>query len=230
LISPSHYTIVSRQNPREESEGNTIQVRMLEGNQLVANYELPPFAWTIAAVTCSAEATSKLDGDSTFPFQSPFISAPCPKLLLFNIKLTKGPSLDLVVLSTCFFPTPDQFGTSPDKTIPWSAWGPQNTRLFVDGGFGPSVHMYRICTADSVMDFNPIDIARDICLGNEEYIQQEATILPKAMDLFEEDVITRLPYRLVKHRIPSDEFSRATIGLDDCIFVLEEGKRVHSFL
>jgi hypothetical protein len=82
------------------------------------------------------------------------------------------------------------------------------------------------------MDFNPTDIARDICRGNGGAIQHQATVLPKSMGLFNDDLVTRLPYRVVNHRIPSDELERPIFLLDDCIFVLEgeDLKHVLSFL
>jgi hypothetical protein len=102
--------------------------------------------------------------------------------------------------------------------------GAQKTRLFVDADFGPLVRMYQNCTAASVMDFKPIEVAPDICLGfNGKVTRHRATVLPKSTGLFEEDVITRLPY--LPCHIPSGEFSYATIGLGDCIFFFD-----HSFL
>jgi len=239
LISPARYVVATRQHPKEGLGGCALQVRMIEGDQLIATYNLPAFApqLVLGVTLCRSEMTSKIESDTTFPFQAPFTSPPYPKLLLFHFMLVGGPdstpgayAFHMVVLSTCFFPTPEQLKPWPNNTIPWSVWGEHNSRIFLKTEFGPSVHMHRICTSDSVMDFNPIDIARDLCLGNEEDIWNQATIIPKVRGLFKEDVTTRLPFRVGRHRISNKELSYPTYRLDDCILVTEAGKLVHSFL
>lgn len=45
--------------------------------------------------------------------------------------------------------------------IPWVKWGPQTTRYL-----GPDVeclssHAWRVALSDRILDFNPLDIARD---------------------------------------------------------------------
>jgi hypothetical protein len=79
------------------------------------------------------------------------------------------------------------------------------------------------------MDFNPIDIARDQCLGNDENIVTEATIIPKSTGVFKEDVISSLPFRVIKHRIPSNLVWCYNLRLDDCMVVVSDSD-VYSFI
>jgi hypothetical protein len=80
------------------------------------------------------------------------------------------------------------------------------------------------------MDFNQIDIARDKCLGNNEDIWDQATVVPKSRGVFKEELTSFLPFRIVKHRISPVAFSYPTLRLDDCIIVTGNGASVNTFI
>lgn len=237
---------------------------------LIASYALPTLTYTrhLGMALSRVEVTSSITTDSFHPHAHPFISPAYPKILLFHFVMIGGGSptqrqsplrdsmlLNMVVLTNTFFPTPEQMRPYPDKIIPWSAWGPASTRCFLNKSIGVSVHMYRVCTSDLVMDFNPFPIERELCLRqstihppslsqtlsgllfrnakediDDDDIITQPTLIPKAAGIFTEEITSSLPFRITKHRIKMDAFTYPTIRLGETLVVTEGEKAVHSYL
>jgi len=119
----------------------------------------------------------------------------------------------------------------PSRPLPWKDWGAENTRCFFQL-FLPKKQIvtntvYHNCfvTPTSVFDFNQFDIARDIARGELEGIIQEPSVIRKEGNLrpfseeefpdkgdheyhrdehlvFQEDIISTLPYREIRHGVP----------------------------
>jgi hypothetical protein len=193
--------------------------------QTIASFMLPSLARSIEEAYRCVELASTLGSDSFMPYQSPFISPPYPKLLLFKIFDDEGNIVDIVILNALFLSCRLQFERFPDSIVPWESWGPSNTRCFLEP-LDYSVHMYRVCSSEFMMDFNPIDISRGLCLGGDKVIWTEDTVIPESEETFEETLSTSLPFRMVKHRIPTNA---SDTHLDDCMFMIE-GSDVHSLV
>lgn len=110
------------------------------------------------------------------------------------------------------FPAQLQSATDTTSTIvPWSAWGQKNTRWAVDAGLrpslGPRCYGTRVLLPDRLLDFNCLDVARDLnhvaVTGRDQYsgnlVGRDSPTLHPAGSVFREDVVSELPYREVKH-------------------------------
>jgi hypothetical protein len=108
---------------------------------------------------------------------------------------------------------------SPPSSMPrlqWSQWGPQNTRCFDDligqdeikQGISPNYN--HLVTPTTVYDFNSLTIVRDISRGQLEGIFSRPSVITsknapdKLPSIFEEDIVSTLPFRKLGHRIPTE--------------------------
>jgi hypothetical protein len=240
LISNMHYTVVACKNPRKKQQSLSIQMCALDDSTVLADYGLFPLAhpWKIVGVACFCEEVFTLSDDTYLPVQSPFVSPPFAKLLLFQFVLegrddTNRVKLYMVVPTDYLYPKPNQ---RSNEVIPWSSWGPHNTRCFLGEIFSESVHMFRVCTSTSILDFNQHDIARDLSNGTVQGICTEPTVYPKVKGffrsngMFKEDLVTSLPYRIVEHRIKWGHYCDPEYHLDDCIVVTDRVRTAHTFI
>jgi len=234
LISTSHYLNIVTSS-EDEVRSHAIQVRTLESDALLATYWLPSLASTqkLVIVFGRVDSISTQSSDSTAPHRSPFISLPHPRLILFHFIIndyTKITHLHLVALVKTFLRPPKHLKQFADNIIPWAAWGPTNTRCFFDCHMGVSTHMYRIYTEDQILDFNPVDIARDKCRGNVRTIRDTTTVISKSEGLLVEDVISGLPFRAVDHGISFTDFLEPILYMDESIVLTSSDAHIYTFI
>ena len=136
------------------------------------------------AIKCCAEEVSSLDGKSYVPIQGPSASNPVCKLLVFRVWICNERDSEtyrdfyIIVPTERLFFISMKLKKSPDEIVPWTEWGPPNARCLMGdtiyelGG----VHVFRACTQKYILDFNQVDIARDLSRGLKENIITEPTI------------------------------------------------------
>jgi hypothetical protein len=129
----------------------------------------------------------------------------------------------------------------PDGTPsihPWSTWGECNSRWFKDVGAGLILptrpYGYRISRPSRVLDFNPYDIARDLCRqeytpssaynsedeGGCSHIVTESTII-LSDDPFEENIVSSLPYRETLYELPEGLNTSSLSLVEEDFYVIE---------
>lgn len=89
--------------------------------------------------------------------------------------------------------------------VSWSEWGPRRSRWFRDLTMhhATTTHGYRVIWPDRIWDFNPTGNARDIFRTahmphghhRERSVIHEGATVIEADNIFQEDVISYLPYR-----------------------------------
>jgi hypothetical protein len=215
-----------------------IEVRSIKGNQLIARFTLPKFTQD-PKIRFARVCTSKISapGDRAFaPFRFPFATSPFPQLLLLTIKLRgsknvdKNADISFVVLTEVFNQTREQVASWPNKEVPWDVWGPANTRVFKNEPIRFEAYMHKVCTRDSILDFNPVDIARDLCRSQIDGICAQPTILT---DIFAEEVLSFLPFRRTKHLlgpVPGDETELHPILAEPLIGMESDRNRISAFI
>jgi len=131
-----------------------------------------------------------------------FGAPPSPQLVVVTlsvdqVKLTNR--LQFVILTETFLSyTPTGLGNA---VMPWSDWGEQNARVFDDIRWlaGNGIHMFRICTEDYILDFNPNLIAYDLHKRDDSDIYAKESVIHS--DFFTDGVVrSRLPFRRVTCR------------------------------
>jgi hypothetical protein len=110
--------------------------------------------------------------------------------------------------------------------VPWSSWGPHNSRCFLlesdrpgassEFGVGGSRVIRVVNTRMHMANFNPSAVARGI--GN--VVREPTTILKRSMDSFTEDVTTYLPYVEVVNNDRNFDHSLCCLKLDEEKIVL----------
>jgi len=176
-------------------------------------------------VMCYTYAHSEAGGGLSFPFKKPFGPSIQDELFAFHLLLSCsrpathtftvviGPGMALSLATTY----------RGSAAVDWKDWGPSHTRCFLDLNISTTgnefeeesafakVSYNRLLTASDVLDFNQLDIARDLCRGQTEGIVCEASSIPSPSDdradfgVFVEPVVSQLPYRKTPHRIQPDE-------------------------
>lgn len=101
----------------------------------------------------------------------PFFGRSSGAQLLFILRSYGAVGLTRIlhcVPMTVFTSAADTFSSlnqpAQPPVIPWESWGPHNTRCFIDNDNAvPGSHGYQILRPDfTMLNFNPIDIARDL--------------------------------------------------------------------
>ena len=87
----------------------------------------------------------------------------------------------------------------------WDEWGPTNTRWIKDplGRLTPTIrpYGYRVGFVDRILDFNPCEVARDICHGSSVGVEnlssrivREPTVIFTS-EAVRQNIVSSLPYR-----------------------------------
>jgi hypothetical protein len=206
---PKKHNVMTVYRDRSQRRSSyAIEVRSIVGNQLIARYALPSFNTEKQEVRDILSCTSKISapGDGTFiPFCGPFSTPSSPQLLLLDFILQKYDRFDIrsiafVVLTEVFNWPLEKIANWPNGEIPWDVWGPPNARMFEEETTNTDVYMHKICTKDSILDFNPIDIAYDLFKGRNDGIHTQSTTFSDP-DVFTQEVLSLLPFRRTKHRL-----------------------------
>lgn len=176
--------------------------------------------WHIEEVHCSNNGPWSSRTGDYMPYKCPFLPADERGILVFCFVLralrpaTKNLTM---VIGHDFLASLYELPASTE-IIRWEDWGPANTRCFVDihlseDGFALSTHKHahhnRLMTKMDIYDFNPLQLARDLCHGDSEGVESEPSIIPdynelpevKHTGLFIEPVVSSLPYRRIPHNI-----------------------------
>jgi hypothetical protein len=221
----------------QERVDYAIEVRTIKGNQLIARFALPSLTRHPEARLTSFQ-TSRIAAprnNTLIPLSSPFATPSSPQLLLLKFVLwwrtvSDGDASDVtfVVLTKPFCHIA---ASNANKEVPWDVWGPPNTRIFDNERISTDAYMHKVCTEDSILDFNPIDISRDICKGQTYGIHTEPTTLSDS--IFTREVSSFLPYRRTKHRAepgPADYPGSFPILAEPLLRVLPVNFRTRAFI
>jgi len=220
---------MSEEGEYEGRDKYSIEVRSLKDNQLVAKFALPGFA-PCHSVFNFYLCTSRIScpGKCGFaPLSFPFATPPFPQLMLLTFLLqgragTADEDIHFVMLTDPFYQSAEQAATYPNKEIPWEAWGPSNTRIF---NYEEKIHidafMYKVYSEGCILDFNPIDISRDLCRGETDGIFTKESVFGPQF-VFNGQVTSRLAYRRTKLNLEVNPNEHPILG-DPLIFETRSG-------
>ncbi len=190
---------------------------------LIATFLLPtltPRAFTsnrflrLFTIPCSGTYPS---ANNTRPFEASVNN----QLHLVQVVFLDYAAYFLVVQASAF-----QLLPAEPVVIPWEVWGPEHSRWISDPkhhevgsfenadrrGYGSS-----LLTSTHVLDFNPLEVERDISRNNKAsaggritldsermllLVGRQSPTVIHAGEIFKEDFRSRLPFRSLKHRIP----------------------------
>jgi hypothetical protein len=184
--------------------------------------------WHVEQVFCYTSETSSNGVDSFVPYRMPFLPTGGIGIVVYHfrlIALCPATKTFTIVIGPDIIPGLAE--TPRDSNVlEWKDWGPSNTRCFFDlaisaGGFefenestANKIRHNRFLTTTDILDFNQLDIARDLARGEREGIVSEPSAFPSDssgvsdLGVFFEPVVSTLPYRKVPHNIKPDLFSR----------------------
>lgn len=148
-----------------------------------------------------------------FP-EHPFNGTPHPLLLLFEFTVTKGNwdinrrEATMVLMPSLLRDMIRAKGEMPNQLFEWNDWGPSSTRI-LENIEPSSVCQYRLLMQtqerSAIIDFNPVDIARDLRRGRDTNIISEKSTwrygggkCGSAEACNTHSLETRLPYRCVE--------------------------------
>ncbi|KZT36721.1 hypothetical protein SISSUDRAFT_1034618 [Sistotremastrum suecicum HHB10207 ss-3] len=239
LISESHFLLLSC--PLDHTSFKripSIQIFSISNAQHpIRTYLLPvPSAnYIIRTVGIHSALTSTYSPDSKFPQASlPFMLPGHPQILVFSLSLQARhhpfdpPKHFTFVCLRDFFIKSIQNAPSTD-IVEWDTWGPRNTRFFGQGlplHQRRNMHGYRLALPHMIMDFNSVDMARDLAHharkldkyrdtdseeddaeesddseGSCDYsaiVDQYSVILGGLNHEFDQNIVSGLPYRLIE--------------------------------
>jgi hypothetical protein len=193
----------------------------------LATYQFPRMCFErfpLVVVTSSFPSSSPPFFDDDLC--KPSVAAPSSGLICIKI-IPRELALPTICCQVYILPTPlltvgpDYDGTP--SVHAWSSWGPPITRWIKHGVGYPSLglkpYAYRVGTPGRILDFNPLDIARDLCRqkntptrslpsllsGRVQNVPHDDEQPPSRIvtqptiifsdERFREDVISSLPYR-----------------------------------
>ncbi|OBZ67345.1 hypothetical protein A0H81_12696 [Grifola frondosa] len=147
----------------------------------IATYELPPLQDRVHPLHLGMMSTAGTDLYDPASHPRSFVSVGSSSLLAISMILMRSPASSLshlmrilLVIPVCSL-TPmlsNAAQTSPRAskplTIPWDSWGPSCSRCFhleseQPRFYGKSMYAYRMLLPHRLLDFNPIDLARELC-------------------------------------------------------------------
>jgi hypothetical protein len=209
-----------------------LEIRTLD-HRLLAAYQLPPMLAETSFVqefVITAEVPSQMGRDSFTPLQSLLLPCSPPHILVLVYEAMGPDGVSLlpitmvILLSALLKGVSSSFVPTKVNYKPWESWGYKGTRCFCYTEIGPSIDGYRVFLhldeKNSVLDFNPLSIARDISRGEAQGIVTEATVIHNGGVLLD-DIQTGLPYRLTRMDLESETVTQRDMiagGVDSTLY------------
>jgi hypothetical protein len=228
IIDAQYFVMVARSSsdPTTESELH-IHVGAFGRKQPAVLFELPELYddWHIENVMCYSRESSSMGRGTFAPYKKPFGPSFQDELIIFHfqIKSLRPSTRKFTIIIEPGVMVSFARNARDCPVIPWKDWGVKHTRCFLDMDLDirrqefneenayVKVYQQRLMTAMDILDFNQLDIARDLSRGRPEGIIHEASFIPSPtnegtdLGIFTETVVSQLPYRKTPHRIQRDE-------------------------